>query len=169
MSVNERVYLGLGSNDSPHEHLASGLEALRSRFGEVECSPVYRSEAVGFEGRDFLNACCSITTDLPPEQLKAWLTELEDQHGRRRDVPKFSDRTLDIDILLYGDRIGQFGDLELPRDEILKYAHVLKPLTDLAPNLAHPQTGKTFQQHWQAFSGDRSLRLEPIATGALPK
>jgi len=153
----EQVYLGLGSNVDARNKLAAGIAALRDRFGEVECSPVYRSEAVGFEGEDFLNACCRIETEMKPEALKAWLTELEDYHGRQRDLPKFADRTLDIDILLFGDRIGTFGELVLPRGEILKYAHVLKPLADLAPELEHPQTRKTFAEHWRGFDGDRSL------------
>ncbi|MDT8450693.1 MAG: 2-amino-4-hydroxy-6-hydroxymethyldihydropteridine diphosphokinase [Wenzhouxiangellaceae bacterium] len=157
MAQPETVYLGLGSNTDARRHLRAAVEALKQRFGKVECSPLYRSEAVGFSGDDFLNACCRITTDLDPEALKAWLTDLEDRHGRRRDQPKFSDRSLDIDILLHGHRTGKFGDLNLPRGEILKYAHVLKPLTDLAPDLEHPQTRKTFARHWQEFQGDRTL------------
>ena len=103
MAQAEPVYLGLGSNVDAERHLAAGVDALRERFGRVECSPVYRSEAVGFSGDDFLNACCRIESDLSPEALKAWLTGLEDAHGRRRDLPKFSDRTLDIDVLLFGE------------------------------------------------------------------
>ena len=117
----------------------------------------YRSAAVGFDGEDFLNACCRLRADLEPAALKAWLTDLEDRHGRRRDLPKFADRTLDIDVLLYGSRVGRFGDLVLPRGEILKYAHVLKPLADLAPDLEHPETGKRFCDHWERFAGDRDL------------
>jgi len=154
----EPVYLGLGSNVDARRNLAVGVAALRERFGRVVFSPVYRSEAVGFDGDDFLNACCRIESDLGPEELKAWLTDLEDEHGRRRDQPRFSDRTLDIDILLFGDRTGRFGNLSLPRGEILKYAHVLKPLADLAPDLEHPETGKTFAEHWREFDGDRSLQ-----------
>lgn len=158
MAQAEQVYLGLGSNVDARNKLAAGVAALRARFGNAECSPVYQSEAVGFEGEDFFNACCRIRTDMQPEALKAWLTDLEDRHGRKRGLPKFSDRTLDIDILLFGDRTGRFGKLVLPRGEILKYAHVLKPLADLAPDLAHPETGKTFAEHWREFEGDRSLQ-----------
>src|SRR5699024_8206481 len=103
-----------------------------------------------------------IETDLSPTELKHWLTELEDAYGRDRSQPKFSDRTLDIDILLHDDKIGRFDGLTLPRGEILQYAHVLKPRADLAPDLKHPETGRTFAEHWEAFEGDRSLKLAEI-------
>lgn len=157
MAIAEQVYLGLGSNVDARRNLESGLDALRQRFGTITCSPLYRSEAVGFSGDDFLNACCRITTALDPVALKIWLTNVEDCHGRRRDLPKFADRTLDIDILLHGDRVGRHGETTLPRGEILKYAHVLKPLADLAPDLRHPVTGRTFAEHWSGFEGDRSI------------
>lgn len=160
--TTETVYLGLGSNVDARRKLAAGVSALRERFGEVDCSPVYRSTAVGFSGEDFLNACCRIAADLDPPALKAWLTDLEDRHGRRRDLPKFADRTLDIDILLHGDHTGDFDGMRLPRGEILKYAHVLKPLADLAPDLEHPGTGRSFADHWAAFDGDRSLTVTDL-------
>ncbi|MEE4330817.1 MAG: 2-amino-4-hydroxy-6-hydroxymethyldihydropteridine diphosphokinase [Wenzhouxiangella sp.] len=154
------VFLGLGSNQAPERNIAAGIEALRQRFGEVRLSPVYRSVAVGFSGSDFLNAAARIRTDIGVTALKDWLTELENRHGRDRSQPRFSDRSLDIDILFYGDQVGSFDGLELPRGEILKYAHVLKPLADIAPERAHPSTGLTLAEHWERFEGDRSL--EPI-------
>lgn len=151
------VFLGLGSNQSPERHIAAGIEALEQRFGEVVLSPVYRSVAVGFSGSDFLNAAARIRTDLGVAALKDWLTELENRHGRDRSQPKFSDRSLDIDILFYGDRVGTVDGLELPRGEILEYAHVLKPLADIAPERVHPATGLTLAEHWESFRGDRSI------------
>lgn len=155
------TYLGLGSNQDPQMHIAAGIAALRQNFEGVRVSPVYRSPAVGFAGADFLNCAAIIRTDLAVGELKRWLTELEDHHGRDRSQPRFSDRSLDIDILLYGDLVGEFDGLILPRQEILKYAHVLKPLADIAPDLRHPLTGQTFSKHWKAFEGDRTLeRIE---------
>lgn len=151
------VYLGLGSNVDAERNLRSALKHLKAEFGEVELSPVYQSKAVGFSGDDFLNACARIQTDMSPGQLKHWLAELENQHCRRRDLPKFADRTLDIDILLYDDLCGEFDGLALPRGEILKYAHVLKPLADLAGDLAHPASGHSFSEHWRRFTDDTSL------------
>lgn len=158
------AYLGLGSNLNAEKNMASGIAELRARFGEIEISPIYRSQAVGFAGEDFLNAAARISTNISVGELKAWLTDLEDRHGRDRSQPKFSDRSLDIDILLHGDKAGNIDGLDLPRGEILKYAHVLKPLADIAPDLKHPVTGKTFAEHWTEFNGDRSLQaFEPTA------
>ncbi len=152
------VYLGLGSNLDAERHIAAGFAALRRQFGEVICSPVYRSPAVGFSGDDFLNAAARIRTDWAVGRLKDWLTELENAHGRDRSQPKLSDRSLDIDILLHGEKVGEHDGLVLPREEILEYAHVLKPLADIAPALRHPVTGLSFAEHWQRFDGDRSLQ-----------
>ncbi|MBS0584430.1 MAG: 2-amino-4-hydroxy-6-hydroxymethyldihydropteridine diphosphokinase, partial [Proteobacteria bacterium] len=129
-----RAWLSLGSNLDPEKHLRAALAELRARFGEIVVSPVYRCKAVGFDGPNFLNLAVALDTDLSPQALNDWLHALEDRHGRRRDVPRFSSRTLDVDIVLYDDLVmkGE-GHLELPRPE-LKHAFVLKPLADIAPD-----------------------------------
>ena len=160
----EDVYLGLGSNRDPGRHIAAGFQALRETFGKVDCSPVYVSPAVGFAGADFLNAAARISTDWSVGHLKAWLTALENAHGRDRSQPKFSDRSLDIDILLHGSKAGLYDGLVLPRAEIIEHAHVLKPLADIAPDLVHPVTGQTIAEHWHAFAGERSLRVLPATS-----
>lgn len=159
------VYLGLGSNKDPERHLKEAIRALKTTFGEITLSPVYRSSAVGFEGEDFLNAVALVHTDWGVGEIKHYLTELEDQHGRDRNQPKFSDRVLDIDLLLYDDWTGEFDDLVLPRDEITRYAHVLKPLADLAPNLKHPGLDQTYAALWAGFGGDQSLVRHPFEMG----
>jgi len=151
------VHLGLGSNQEPRRHIAIAINALRAQFGKVSVSPLYRSPAVGFDGQEFINGAAVIATDWSVGRLKRWITQLEDKYGRDRSLPKFSDRRLDIDILLYGKRSGCVDGLELPRDEILVYAHVLRPLADLAPDLVHPVSGRTLGWHWQHFSGENSL------------
>jgi len=117
----------------------------------VVLSPAYQSKAVGFSGEDFLNLAARVETSMQPLELKEFLNRLEESHGRKRHLPKFSDRTLDIDILLYDDLHLHTPAIVLPRPEILHYAHVLRPLSDLAPDLVHPVTGKTLAQHWQEF------------------
>ena len=154
------AYLGLGSNVEPKRHLRAGIEMLQDHFLDVTCSPVYRSASVGFDGRDFLNLVVRVCTDQPPLQVKATLNDIEDRHGRRRNVPKFSDRTLDIDLLLYDDRVLDHADLVLPRREILKYAHVLRPLADLAPDLCHPGSEDTYSDLWKRHRADMAT-LEP--------
>lgn len=143
-----RAYLSLGSNLEPEKHLRAALDELRTRFGAIVVSPTYRCKAVGFDGPDFLNLAVAIDTDLSLRVLNDWLHALEDRHGRRRDVPRFSSRTLDVDIVLYDDLVMQGeGHLELPRPE-LKHAFVLKPLTDIAPDVREPRSGKTLAQLW---------------------
>ncbi len=156
-----RVYLSLGSNVDAESHIRAGIEALQSAFSECRLSPIYRSRAVGFEGDDFINLAAVIETGMAPMELRAWLRELEDRFGRDRSTPRYSDRTLDIDILLIDDRVLHTSELEIPRGEILKFAHVLKPLADLAPSLVHPTEKRTLADIWRD-SGIDDSSLEEI-------
>jgi len=155
-----RAYLSLGSNLEPEKHLRAALAELRAKFGAIVVSPVYRCKAVGFDGPDFLNLAVAIDTDLSPQALNDWLHALEDRHGRRRGVPRFSSRTLDVDIVLYDDLVmtGE-GHLELPRPE-LRHAFVLKPLADIAPQAVHPLSRKAMAQLWAEHGpvADESMR-----------
>lgn len=148
---NHRVYLGIGSNVDAERNVTGGIRALREAFENVELSPAYRTRAVGFEGDDFINLVAECSTAMQPLELKAWLNALENRYGRARDVPKFSDRTLDIDILLWDDLWLRVPGLKLPRPEIETFAHVLRPLADLAPDVVHPVTGVTIADMWAAF------------------
>jgi 2-amino-4-hydroxy-6-hydroxymethyldihydropteridine diphosphokinase len=158
-----RVYLSLGSNQEPHRYLRAALDELRHQFGSLDISPAYRSAAVGFQGTDFINLAVGLDTELAPTALNDWLHALEDRHGRRRDVPRYSDRTLDVDIVLYDDLVTQGpGHLDIPRKE-LKHAFVLKPIADIAPTLRHPVDGRTMAQLWEAFPADREpLQVETL-------
>ena len=144
-----KAYLSLGSNVLPEQNLASALRALRERFGALLASPAYRTKAIGFDGPDFLNAAAVLDSDLDVHALNDWLHALEDAHGRDRSGPRFSDRTLDIDIVLYDDLVLQGpGNLRLPRDE-LKHAFVLLPLVDIAPEAVEPRSGRTLAALWR--------------------
>lgn len=150
------AYLGLGSNVNARVNIASGIAALGEAFADVDLSPLYQAPAVGFEGSDFINLVARIETSMKPLELKRFLHALEDRHGRIRNVPKFSDRTLDIDILLYDDLYLISPELEIPREEILTAPHVLKPLADLAPNLLHPASRRTMAELWDDFPSQNS-------------
>lgn len=159
-----RVWLSLGSNVEPEQHLRDALRELRARFGHLIVSPVYRFPAVGFAGPDFLNLAVGIDTDLSAGLLNDWLHALENRHGRRRDVPRYSSRTLDVDIVLFGDQVVTGpGNLQVPRPE-LQHAFVLKPLAQIAPEFVHPLLGKTIGQLWQEFPAgkDHSERVADL-------
>jgi 2-amino-4-hydroxy-6-hydroxymethyldihydropteridine diphosphokinase len=146
------AYLSLGSNENAELHLQRAATELRHRFGEVVFSSVYRTAAIGFDGPGFLNAAAVIKTELDVVALDKWLHALEDQHGRRRDVPRFSSRCLDIDIIFFDDLIFKGEkNLQIPRPE-LKHAFVLKPLRDIAPDYCDPVTQKTLNDIWQAHA-----------------
>ena len=142
------AYLGMGSNVHPERHIKVAIKAIIHTFEDAEISPIYQSTAVGFQGDDFINLVARIRTDLKPTELRYFLRTLEESHGRDRDSPKWSDRTLDIDILLYGDLVINSEYLELPRPEILHFAHVLKPLADIAPDLVHPIELRSYSELW---------------------
>jgi 2-amino-4-hydroxy-6-hydroxymethyldihydropteridine diphosphokinase len=141
-----RVYLSLGSNVEPEIHLREALRALRARFGELVESPVYRSGAVGFAGAPFLNCALAFDTDLAHEALRRWLRDLEDASGRDRNLPRYADRTLDLDIALWCE--GGACTTDLSREEFER-AHVLAPLADIAPDLQEPFSGEALQVRWQ--------------------
>lgn len=145
-----RAYLSLGSNQEPERHLPQALDELRARFSDLQVSPTYRTPALGFEGPDFLNLAVILSTDLDAPALDAWLHALEDEHGRRRDVPRFSSRPLDIDIVFFDDLVLRGpGNLQIPRDD-LQHAFVLKPLADIAADFVHPVNGSTLRELWRA-------------------
>ena len=148
-----RVHLSLGSNVEPELHLRAALRALRERFGALSVSPVYASPAVGFDGAPFWNLAASLDSDLGMTMLNAWLRVLEDREGRRRDVPRYADRTLDIDVVA-------FGMQALDRQE-WRQAFLLAPLADIEPRLPAPEGDETVGDRWQ--------RMRDAEESALPE
>lgn len=157
-----RVYLSLGSNIDRYRHISAALDALAGQFGELAISTVYESESVGFAGSHFLNLVVAIDTRLSLAELSAVLKQIEDENGRDRSGPKFSPRTLDIDILTFDDFCGEAGGVRLPRDEITKNAFVLRPLAELAPEELHPVEKKTYRSLWQEYDAARQ-KLWPVS------
>lgn len=145
------VYLGLGSNIERERYLTAGLDGLQRLLGELDLSPVFDCPAIGFEGQPFLNMVAGARTALSVEALAAELRHLETVHGRPADPPRCGPRQLDIDLLTYGDLVGRFGPVTLPREEILENAFVLRPLAELAPDARHPVTGRRYADIWADF------------------
>ena len=156
-----KAYLSLGSNIEPERHLRAAIVALRARFGDVVVSPIYRFPAVGFDGPDFLNAAAIVESDLDAHALVDWLHALEAQNGRVRGPVKFNDRTLDIDLVYFGDLVLDTPQLQLPRPE-LRHAFVLRPLADIAPAFVDPVRGETLANMWRAHP-DHDASLQTVA------
>lgn len=145
------VYVAAGSNVEPERHLARAVEGLAREFPGVRFSPWYRNRAVGFEGDDFINLVAGFSTALPVRRLLARLQAIEMQCGRRRAGPRWAPRTMDLDVLLYGDLVCDEPGLKLPRPDLLKRAYMLGPLAALAPEVLHPVEGLTVGELWQRF------------------
>jgi 2-amino-4-hydroxy-6-hydroxymethyldihydropteridine diphosphokinase len=157
-----RVFVSIGSNIEREHHVRAAVRALRARFGALALSHVYETEAEGFEGDNFLNLVASFDTQEAPERVQAALHDIETAQGRARNGPRFGPRTLDLDLLLYGDLIRHGDGLDLPRGEIMRYAFVLGPLAELAPRARHPEIGRTYGELWAGF-GARRRELTPVA------
>ncbi|BAJ00856.1 2-amino-4-hydroxy-6-hydroxymethyldihydropteridine diphosphokinase [Shewanella violacea] len=155
-----RVYISLGSNIEPERYLKSGLNDLSSHFGQLLLSSVYESEAVGFEGSNFLNMVVGVDTDLSISELVSLFKQIEQDNGRLVGAKKFASRTLDLDLLLYDD-MATLDPVELPRAEILTNAFVLWPMAELAPDLVHPLVDISYQTLWDEYDKNQQ-RLWPI-------
>ena len=156
-----RIYISIGSNVEEEQHLRKAIVDLQAHYGELQLSSVYESESVGFHGDNFLNMVVGLDTDEDVHSVVQTLRQIEDRHGRIRSGPRFSARTLDLDLLLYDELVLKENGLELPRDEITRNAFVLWPLAELAPQLVHPVVRQTMANLWQAFDKD-SQKLWPI-------
>lgn len=155
------IYISLGSNINREENTRAGIRALKDAFGKLILSSVYESEAVGFEGDAFYNMVivCEVSTSV--HDTNQLLRDIEDANGRDRNGPRFSSRTLDLDLLLYDDLILDEKGLVLPRGEILKNAFVLWPLAEVAPDLKHPEAGVSYAELWTGFDKTKE-NLKPI-------
>ena len=145
------VYLGLGSNESPNVNLRLAICELKKRYGELSISAIYRSAAVGFDGADFLNLVVRLQSEDSPLAICDEIELIHKLAGRVRESDKWESRPLDIDLLLYNDLVQDDRPVRVPRDDILQYSFVLRPLAELAPDQVHPVTGKTMLEHWQEF------------------
>ena len=156
-----RIYISIGSNIEAERHLRLAIGELRKYYGELQLSSVYESEAVGFDGDNFLNMVVGLDTDAEVHTVVQTLREIEDRHGRVRKGPRFSARTLDLDLLLYDDLVVKEEALDLPRGEIIQNAFVLWPLAEIAPEIMHPVEQQSMAALWQGFDKE-SQKLWPI-------
>jgi len=163
-----RGYISIGSNINKDEHIPASLKALEQIFGELTISSIYESEPVGFTGDVFYNLVVGFDSGLEVKAVAKQLRQIELDNGRTRDSRKFAARTLDLDLILYGDLIVNDGRLQIPRDEIEHYAFVLEPLAEIAPSLKHPVTHIGYAELWRQFDKTkaRQKRVTPAWASA---
>ena len=154
-----KVYLDIGSNIDRRKNIQSCVDQLQNDFSGIIFSKAYESPAFGFDGDPFINLCASLETNLDYYKLKSYLRTLENKHARKRDNKKFISRTLDVDVLLFGNLILQ-PEIDLPRAEILKFPFVLFPLAEVASDIIHPQVKKTISTIAEQSNLDKSILTE---------
>lgn len=155
-----RVYVSLGSNIDRERHINAALGMLTAVFGPLEQSSVYESEAVGFDSAPFYNLVVGFDSVKSPRAVLEVLHDIEDRNDRIR-TRDLSARTLDLDLLLYDDRVVEEEGLVLPRSDITRYAFVLAPLAEIAGLRQHPVLGRRFDALWAGFA-DKSQELTRI-------
>ncbi|MGZ4980623.1 MAG: 2-amino-4-hydroxy-6-hydroxymethyldihydropteridine diphosphokinase [Methylobacter sp.] len=164
-----RGYISIGSNIDKDKHIPASLSALEQAFGELTTSSIYESEPVGFTGDVFYNLVVGFDSDLEVKAVAKQLRQIELDNGRTPDSRKFAARTLDLDLILYGDLIVNDGRLQIPRNEIEHYAFVLEPLAEIAPTLKHPISHLSYAELWDKFDKTGLKQKRVIPAWALRK
>jgi 2-amino-4-hydroxy-6-hydroxymethyldihydropteridine diphosphokinase len=158
VAAGEAVYVALGGNIEPSRHLELAMEALAARFRIDAVSGVYRTAAIGRpEQPDYLNAAVRFDCKLGPRELKhGVLRVIEDGLGRVRCPDKFAARNIDLDLLLYGERVIAEADFVLPDPDILERPFLARCLLDIEPELVLPGAGAL-----AALAGAEAFALVP--------
>jgi len=152
-------FVSIGSNIDRERNVRGALSALREAFGPLLLSSLYETTAVGFDGAPFYNLVAAFATDAPLLRAVEKLREIETAHGRTRDGVRFGPRSLDLDLLLYDDIVMRAEGIELPRPEIEKYAFVLGPLAEIAPDLRHPVRGEMYGEAWKHLPKTAAVKV----------
>lgn len=142
------VFVALGSNIDSERYLREAVRRLAVCCRLVAVSPVYETTPVGnIEQPNFLNAAALVETDLTAAELKARVLQvIEGELGRVRTEDKNAPRTIDLDIVLFGEQVLDLGPRHIPDPDIVRYPHIAVPLADLAPTMRHPEDGRTLQE-----------------------
>ena len=149
-----RVFVAAGSNVEPEHNLERACAEIAHTWPDARFSRAYRNAAVGFEGPDFINLVMGFSAAQPLESVINLLQNIETSCGRPRYAPKWASRTMDLDVLMYGDRVEKTATYTLPRPDLLKRPYMLGPMAEIAPEVMHPTAHKTIGELWAAFDRD---------------
>jgi 2-amino-4-hydroxy-6-hydroxymethyldihydropteridine diphosphokinase len=152
-----RVFVAAGSNVDAVRNLRLAAHEMQRAFGKVDFSPAYRNAAVGFEGEDFINYVAGFDTTRSVDEVIDELQRIEGLCGRTRDAPKWAPRSMDLDILLFGDLVIDRPGLVLPRPDLLRRPYMLGPLADTASAIVHPTARESIAVLWARF--DRAAHV----------
>ncbi|MDC5804056.1 2-amino-4-hydroxy-6-hydroxymethyldihydropteridine diphosphokinase [Vibrio europaeus] len=155
------TYIGIGSNIDRRKHIQAAIIELGTLGCDIRLSTIYECESIGFESHAFYNLVVEMKTSLTLTEFSRQLRKIELKWGRAENAGKFEPRTVDLDIILFGDQTCS-SKPEIPRGDIFKYAFVLKPLFELCPQLVVPHDGRTIEQIWQQTSFDTDLEAIPL-------
>jgi 2-amino-4-hydroxy-6-hydroxymethyldihydropteridine diphosphokinase len=154
------VFVAAGSNVEPERNLETACAAIAHSWPDARFSSAYRNAAVGFDGPDFINLVVAFTTAQPLMTVVTHLRAIEVRCGRPRYAPKWASRSMDLDVLLFGDLIEKTDDYTLPRPDLLKRPYMLGPLAQLAPEVMHPTAHRTIGVLWKEFDGSAHSMIE---------
>jgi 2-amino-4-hydroxy-6-hydroxymethyldihydropteridine diphosphokinase len=165
-----QVLVAAGSNVDPLANLRRALDVLQRHFAPLRVSRAYANPPVGFAGDDFVNLVVAFDTERPAAEILARLHEAEAACGRPRDAPKWAPRSMDLDVLLLGDRVLQSPELTLPRPDLLRRPYMLGPAAEIAPDFEHPTERRSLAELWremQRREGD-AHRMRVVDLGWRP-
>ena len=151
------LHLNIGSNQDKRKNIRLALDSLEPHFTKITTSSLYESPSEGFIGGNFYDIGVNVETDKNINEVVNILHGIENSLGRDRNLPKFSSRIIDLDLVLYDDDIDD--KLNIPRRDILKYAFVLAPLAELNPNDIHPQERVSYLALWKGFQSSKEFEL----------
>ena len=154
-----RVFVSIGSNIDKEKNISSSVSALQELYEPLDISNVYETEAIGFKGDNFHNLVVGFETNDTPLEISQVLKQIEAEHDRTRGKEQFESRTLDLDLLLYGDLVMQMDGVNVPHPDIMRYNFVLKPLAELAAETQHPENEKSIEDIMKQFKKNGEMKI----------
>ncbi|RJX67391.1 2-amino-4-hydroxy-6-hydroxymethyldihydropteridine diphosphokinase [Vibrio sinensis] len=152
------AYIGIGTNIDREKHIEAALDELKALGTAIRISTIYECEAVGFESDAFYNLVAEVKTQLTLTDFSQALRRIENKWGREENAAKFQPRTLDLDIILFGEHVS-VQKPELPRRDIYNYSFVIQPLNELCPELIVPGDGRSVREIWQESKNIESMTV----------